>query len=78
MCFQAAELCERVTAGVAGKRPLAAVRLQVDLEVTGRLEALVAKAAAVRPLHCVLLLVRAQVGHGADLMAAQPARTREG
>lgn len=71
MRFQAAELCERVTADVAGERPLAAVRLQVDLEVTGRLEALVAQAAAVRPLHRVLQLVRAQVGDGADLLLAQ-------
>lgn len=78
MCFQAAVLRERVTAGVAGERPFAAVRLEVDLEVTGRLEALAAQAAAVRPLDCVVLLVRAQVGDGADLLAAERARARKG
>lgn len=78
MCFQAAVLRERATAGVTGEGPLAAVRLEVDLEVTGRLEALAAQAAAVRPLDRVVLLVRAQVGDGADLLAAECARARKG
>lgn len=78
MCFQAAELREHATAGVTGERPLAAVRLEVDPEVTGRLEAPAAKFAAVRSLHGVLLLVPAQVGDGADRLVALCARTREG
>lgn len=78
MRFQAAELCERVAADVACKRPLAAVRLDVDLEVAGQLEAPAAQAAAVGPLHRVVLLVREQVADGADLMVAPRARVREG
>lgn len=68
-------LCEHAAADVAGEGPLAAVRLQVNLEVTGRLEALPAESAAVRPLHRVVLLVRAKVGDGAESPPAQDART---
>lgn len=55
--FKAAVLCKRAPADVAGKGPLPAVRLQVNLQVTGRLETLAAEPAAVRPVHRVLLLV---------------------
>lgn len=71
-------LRERATADVAGERPLAAVCLQVNLEVTGGLEALAAQPAAVRPVDCVVLLVRAQVGDGAEPLAAEHARARNG
>lgn len=57
MRFEAAVLCERATANVAGEGPLPAVRLQVNLQVTGRLETLPAEPTAVRPVHCVVLLV---------------------
>lgn len=71
MRFQAAQLSEHAAADFAGVRFLPAVRLQVNLQVTGRLEALPAEAAAVRPNHRVVLLVRAQVGDGAELQAAE-------
>lgn len=71
-------LRKRATADVTGKRPLAAVCLQVNLEVTGRLEALAAQPTAVRPVDCVVLLVRAQVGNGAEPLAAEHARARNG
>lgn len=54
-------LCEHTPADVAGEGPLPAVRLQVNLQVTGRLEALPAEPTAVRPVHCVVLLMRPQV-----------------
>lgn len=50
----------------------------MNLEVTGRLEALAAQPAAMRPVDCVMLLVRAQVGDGAELLAADHARARNG
>lgn len=78
MCSQAAELCEHATADVAGERPLAAVRLEVDPEVTGRLEAPGAQVAVVRPLQRVLLLMREQVGDGAHQLVAPCARARDG
>lgn len=70
-------LCKHATADVAGEGPLPAVRLQVDLQVTGRLEALPAEAAAVRPVHRVVLLVQAQVGDGAEPPAADHAHARD-
>lgn len=69
-------LCKRAPADVAGEGPLPAVRLQVNLQVTGRLEALAAEPAAVRPVHRVLLLVRAQVGDRVEPLAAEHARAR--
>lgn len=66
------------TADVAGKRPLAAVCLQVNLEVTGRLEALAAQPTAVWLVDCVVLLVRAQVSDGAEPLATEHARARNG
>lgn len=76
--FQAALLREQAPADLAGIRPLAAVRLQVDLQVAGRLEALPADAAAVRPLHRVLLLVLAQLCDGAEALFAVHAHARDG
>lgn len=57
MRFKAAVLCKRATAYVAGEGPLPAVCLQVNLKVTGRLKTLPAEPTAVRPVHCVVLLV---------------------
>lgn len=71
-------LCEHATADIAGEGPLAAVRLQVNFEVTGRLETLPAESAAVRPVHRVVLLVRAQVSDGAETPATEHTRTRNG
>lgn len=68
-------LCKQATTDVAGEGPLPAVRLQVNLQVTGRLETLPAEPTAVRPVHRVVLLVRAQVGDGAEPPAAEHART---
>lgn len=70
-------LCEPATADVAGEGLLPAVRLQVNLQVTRRLKALPTEAAAVRPLHRVVLLVRAQVSDGAEPLAAQQTNTRK-
>ena len=69
-------LCEHAPTDVAGERPLPAVRLHVDLQVTGRLEALPTEPAAVRPVHRVVLLVRAQVSDGTQTPAAEHARAR--
>lgn len=69
-------LRKHATADVAGEGPLPAVRLQVNLQVTGRLEALPAEPTAVGPVHCVVLLVRAQVGDGVEPPAAEHASTR--
>lgn len=69
-------LREHVTADLAGERLHAAVRLQVDPQVAGRLEALATDAAAVRLVHSVALLVLPQLRDGAEPAAA--ARTRAG
>lgn len=71
-------LCEHASADVAGEGLLPAVRLQVNLQVTGRLEALPTEPAAVRPVHRVVLLVRAQVCDGAEPPAADHTRTGDG
>lgn len=77
-----------MTADLAGERLLAAVRHQVDPQVTGRLEALLTDAAAVKPVHGVELvhgvkpvhgvgpLVLAQLQDGAEQEAAAHARAR--
>lgn len=78
MRLEAAVLREHAAADVAGEGPLPAVRLQVDLQVTGRLEALPAEAAAVRSVHGVLLLVCAQLRDGAQSHPAQRANARYG
>lgn len=78
MRFKAAVLCKHAATDVAGERPLATVCLQVNLQVTGRLETLPAEPTAVRSVHCVLLLMRAEVGDGAEPPAAEDTRTRNG
>lgn len=70
-------LCKHTAAYVAGERPLPAVRLQVYLQVTGRLEALPAEPTAVRPVHRVVLLVRAQVSDGVELPGAEHTGARD-
>lgn len=50
----------------------------MDLQVAGRLEALPADAAAVRPLQRVLLLVLAQLSDGTDVLLALQAAARNG
>lgn len=71
VCFEAALLGEHASTNVAGERLLSTVSFQVDLEVTGRFESFTAEPTAVRSVYRMLLLVRAQVGDGAHLLAAQ-------
>lgn len=78
MRLEAAVLRERAPTDVAGEGLLPAVRLQVDLQVAGRLEALPTQPAAVWPVHRVVLLVRAQVRDGAEPPATEDTRARDG
>lgn len=78
MRFKAAVLCKHATADVAGEGPLPAMRLQMNLQVAGRLETLPAELTAVRPVHSVVLLVRAQLSDGAESQATEHARAWNG
>lgn len=71
-------LREQTSADLAGERPLAAVSLQVDLQVAGRLEALPTDSAAVRSLQRVLLLVFPQLRDGAQALVAVHTAARDG